>query len=509
MADVKIVRELQEVAPSSVIELFELRLVAALHGSNDVYRFHAGVNGKSTAGNIVWAGNTYTAFPVEATGFEYTGTGQLPKPKLVVANVLGTLTAILLAVNAITPGNDLLGAKVIRKRTLARYLDATNFPGNTNPYGTPDPTAEFPEEVYYISRKLSETRDAVEFELAAAFDLQGVRAPKRLCISNVCQWNYRDGSTCGYNRASYFTAEDKTIHTGNGAPSAGLGADGEFYYDLTNNLYYGPKASGAWGTGVVKGSVLDVDVCGKTLDSCDLRFGPAQLTGTVTAGSTTLSSLSTTELARIATGDSIRGHGLPSNATVAAKGSGSLTLSVAATASTSTTKTGTLRVGISGVEDGTTLTVSSATGLAPGMTVSGSLIPAGTRISSISGNIVTLSITENLLLRGSAVTRSGTYSSILSPLITLSSVSGISVSDFVAATGALKGTRVSSIVSTQVYLNKALQRDHLATVEATFYVPITPTSSTYTFTGSDAYTVRPRDLASLPFGSFPGVGGYV
>jgi phage-related protein len=33
--------------------------------------------------------------------------------------------------------------------------------------------------VYFISRKSSENRQLVEFELAASFDLDGVRIPKR------------------------------------------------------------------------------------------------------------------------------------------------------------------------------------------------------------------------------------------------------------------------------------------------------------------------------------------
>jgi lambda family phage minor tail protein L len=199
-----ITEELQKVEPSSIIELFELQLVQALHGSTDIYRFHAGVNAKNDGGNIVWAGQAYTAFPVECEGFEYSGNGQLPRPKLRVANVLGTITTVLLAVNAVTPGNDLIGAKVIRRRTLARYLDAVNFTGNVNPYGTPDPTAEFPQEIYFISRKVSENRDLVEFELAAVFDLQGVRAPKRQCISNICQWTYKSAE-CGYTPVNSFT----------------------------------------------------------------------------------------------------------------------------------------------------------------------------------------------------------------------------------------------------------------------------------------------------------------
>ena len=50
-----------------------------------------------------------------------------------------------------------------------------------NPLGTPDPTAEFPREIYKIDRKSTENRDIVEFELAAPFDLAGVRSPKRIC----------------------------------------------------------------------------------------------------------------------------------------------------------------------------------------------------------------------------------------------------------------------------------------------------------------------------------------
>ena len=46
-----------------------------------------------------------------------------------------------------------------------------------NPLGTPDPTAEFPQEIYKIDRKSTENRVVVQFELAAVFDLAGIRAP--------------------------------------------------------------------------------------------------------------------------------------------------------------------------------------------------------------------------------------------------------------------------------------------------------------------------------------------
>ena len=106
---------------------------------------------------------------------------------MTVSNALGTITSILLGtVNATTTGNDLTGATVTRIRTLARFIDAVNFPGDINPYGTPDATAEFPQEIYKIDRKSAENREVVQFELAAVFDLAGIRAP----TDNVLEQNF-------------------------------------------------------------------------------------------------------------------------------------------------------------------------------------------------------------------------------------------------------------------------------------------------------------------------------
>ena len=179
MSTAPIVTELQKINPSSIIELFTLETEENLHGSSQIYRFHNGTN-LNNNGDIIWAGNQYLKMPIQAQGFAFQK-GQLPRPKLIVSNALGTITAILLNVNKVTAGNDLAGAKVTRIRTLARYIDAVNFPNSTNPFGTPDPTAEFPKEIYKIDRKSVENREIVEFELAAAIDMVGVRAPQRQC----------------------------------------------------------------------------------------------------------------------------------------------------------------------------------------------------------------------------------------------------------------------------------------------------------------------------------------
>jgi len=178
--------EISKINPSAIIELFTLELKEGLHyatgnpkGLDTIYRFHAGSNLNSNA-EIEWAGHRYQRFPLIAEGFAYQR-GQLPRPKLIVSNALGTITAIL---DLIKP-NELTGATITRIRTLARFLDAVNFPGNSNPLGTPDPLAEFPREIYAIDRKANENREVVEFELAAAFDLIGVKAPKRQCTRSL------------------------------------------------------------------------------------------------------------------------------------------------------------------------------------------------------------------------------------------------------------------------------------------------------------------------------------
>jgi lambda family phage minor tail protein L len=316
------VSALQEINPGAVIELFTLQLDATLHGSTTIYRFHNGAN-LNANGEVVWAGNTYLRFPIECTGFEFTGTGTLPRPSISVSNIFGTLTAIMQNVNQTTVGNDLNGAKLTRIRTLARFLDAVNFAptittttstqtvadpsdaetvtytvtvvqdsggnnvfaingvqkpvitmkrgstyifnqshssnvghplriksdaggqqttvnagtlgtdatvtyspaypsapndlryyctshgnnmGNTitmnnpntiqqqttsssttqsNPFGTPDPTAEFPQEIYFLDRKVSENRDVVQWEAISALDLVNVKLPKRIATRDI------------------------------------------------------------------------------------------------------------------------------------------------------------------------------------------------------------------------------------------------------------------------------------------------------------------------------------
>lgn len=208
--------DIQKLEPGSIIELFELDLTPF---GGDLLRFHAGTNG--LLANVTWAGNVYTAFPVAASGFEFSGQGQAPRPKMMVSNVVGSITALVLQYD------DLVGAKVTRRRTLVKYLDAVNFSGGN---ASADPSAEFPQDIFYIDRKSLETNEVVEFELSPAMDVTGVMLPRRQIIQNICPWKYRS-SECGYTGTNYFDVNDATVST------------------LAN------------------------DVCGKRLASCKVRFG--------------------------------------------------------------------------------------------------------------------------------------------------------------------------------------------------------------------------------------------
>lgn len=234
---------LKELEPSALIELFHIEFTAELNGAADNLYFHAGTNGIPTS--IVFAGQSYTAAPVEAEGFDKSIKGVLPRPTLRVANAQDTISSLMhRSSNPIDP----LMAKVTRIQTFKKFIDAVNFfnetyiyqDGNTAitqngdtlvlaAHGTGDSTSRLPDQVYRIDRIASENQEFVEFELSSKLDLTNVLLPRRL-VTDFCPWKYR-GVECGYNGGPVATVEDIT-------------------------------------TGVTSAT----DQCGKRLRSCKLRF---------------------------------------------------------------------------------------------------------------------------------------------------------------------------------------------------------------------------------------------
>ena len=149
---------LQDINPSAIIELFTLQLSTALHGANTIYRFHAGSN-LNANGQIVWDGNAYLRFPIQASGFAFQR-GQLPRPKITISNATGLISSILLSVNETTAGNDLTGATVTRIRTLAKFIDAVNFAPTSVVTGTTTETIVDPSDVESVTYTVTVVQDA-------------------------------------------------------------------------------------------------------------------------------------------------------------------------------------------------------------------------------------------------------------------------------------------------------------------------------------------------------------
>lgn len=208
-----VAESIQTLEPGAVIILYELDATALGAG---VLRFHAHLQ----QGPIFWQGAEYSPWPVSADGFALTS-DKPPQPKLTVANIDRVATVLCATFD------DLVGAKVTRRRTLAQFLDAENFPGG-NP--SADPSEHLPDEIWFVERKTAETVEAVEWELASAMDFNGVRLPRRQIIANQCTWAYRSAE-CSY--AGGPVAKDDDTPTSNPAE----------------------------------------DRCGKRLQSCRLRFG--------------------------------------------------------------------------------------------------------------------------------------------------------------------------------------------------------------------------------------------
>ena len=206
--------------PIERVEMFEWDAKVLTGKPEDILRWHPGTT--VTGAPIIWQGLRYEPMPIVAEGFERNASGTLPRPTLRISNIEGLASLYIRSLGGA------LGAKVTRKRTLGKYLDAVNFP-NGNPYA--DPTTYFPDDTYFVSRKSAENAIALELELAVKFDVAGVRLPRRQVISATCQWHYR-GPEC---------------------------------------TYAGPPVQDVYGNPIPPSTLPDE--CKKTLTACQARFG--------------------------------------------------------------------------------------------------------------------------------------------------------------------------------------------------------------------------------------------
>lgn len=214
--------EQQQLVLGAVITLYQLDLSSK--GGVILYW----TSSKPTADKpITFGGNNYVSVDVQFEGLEKTSTGTLPRPRISVSNADNLVGALL------TQFDDMRGCKLIRIRTLYKFLD--DQPGA-------DPTAHWPVDIFYVDRKVVSNKNIVTMELASSLEQRSVKIPGNLVLRNTCILRYREydtetgdfdytNATCPYTGEDCFTKLDATTAS----------------------------------------KVLDS--CGKRVNSCKLRFG--------------------------------------------------------------------------------------------------------------------------------------------------------------------------------------------------------------------------------------------
>jgi lambda family phage minor tail protein L len=194
------VKAIFDVEPTAIIELFTL-YYDYQNDSQAQINFHGGTNGVNS--KIIFDGQEYLPIAVESDGFEILGDQRLPRPTIKVSNAGMYISSLL------RKYDNLNGAKLVRKRTFAKFLDDANFP-NGNPFGTANPDAKMPDDKYFISRKTSENKLAVEFELVSSLELENIEIPARKISSRYCHWIYR-GYGCRYGYDKSTAGDDRPV----------------------------------------------------------------------------------------------------------------------------------------------------------------------------------------------------------------------------------------------------------------------------------------------------------
>lgn len=236
-------KQKMSMAPDALIELFELDFsimqenmehfqdISNVNFGSSVYRFCAMINGTNP---IYWQGHGYQPLPIETEGFEKTGDGRLPRPKLRIANPDGILSLI------VKLNKDFANCTVTRKRTYAKFLDEDNFlnrntNSDKNAFGTPDPDSHFPDDIFFINRKILEKNDILEFELVSALELEDAYVPARPILSSYCSFTYRCDIGCGYKGLPLQTIDGKPLIKGY---AERLGLDEAVVAEIDYNLNF-------------------------------------------------------------------------------------------------------------------------------------------------------------------------------------------------------------------------------------------------------------------------------
>jgi lambda family phage minor tail protein L len=114
--------DVQRLEPGPLLDMFTLD---ATEIGGGILRFHDSRHtfGYTRRQTMVWQGEEFFPWPLQAEGFERTS-NQQPVPKLRVGNIDGSIALLCMMFE------DLVGATLTRQRTFGRYMDAVNYQKN-------------------------------------------------------------------------------------------------------------------------------------------------------------------------------------------------------------------------------------------------------------------------------------------------------------------------------------------------------------------------------------------
>lgn len=213
-----IASDVQKLSLDAIVELYELDCTGL---GGEIHRFS-----REPVGGIVpeYGGKMYVPAEFKAEGFELTADGGLPRPTISFSNVNLAMQAL---VNQL---GSLQGALVRRTKTFAKHLD-----------GGPEPDTgqHYPIETYLVSRCVAHQKQYIEWELTSPLDQQ-IQLPRRQVLRDICPWTYRYYSSGGFDYTQ-----------------ATCPYTGSAYFNLAGERVEHPA----------------LDVCGKRLSDCRLRYG--------------------------------------------------------------------------------------------------------------------------------------------------------------------------------------------------------------------------------------------
>lgn len=175
-------------------------------------------------GSVSFGGQVYQPLPLRFEGVQRSGRGTVPRVTMVLPDVDGMATAVLL-----TRGY-LLGCPITRRQVYRNALDDGS---------NPDVSDFFGPEIFYVDRVARHVPGVeIALECASPLDMQGTMLPAGQVIADVCEFTYRAyiGGAFQYGSCPYAGAS---------------------YFDATN-------------TSTVSASA---DVCSKSLAGCRARYG--------------------------------------------------------------------------------------------------------------------------------------------------------------------------------------------------------------------------------------------